>query len=167
MANILKKLKQQLSIIKFKKNIVGFNQFTRRALTVKTDEEFRKLCWECVQDMAKKNKKDMKEVSLEDLYRVLSKIRKKFPKVLRTVTLYQVLNAKESLSKTSDVFNVLYGIALSTGWPFVYVGLKQAFEKAFGKQIEYAFKMYILTLITRELYRSPSSPSPTKLLNHK
>ena len=152
--NILNKLREKLSFFKFKKQIMGFNSYTRKAFTVKTDEEFKKLCWECVEDIAQQNKKDIKEVSLEDVYQVLSKIRKKFPKILRKVTLYQVLKVKDSLSTTSDIFNVLYSIALSTGWPIAYIGIKKVLEKAFGKRIEYAFKMYILGLISQELYHS-------------
>ena len=147
------KVKKKLLIRKFKKKFVCFNKYTLQAFKINSDEEFKKLCWKCVEETAKQNKKDIKSISLEDIYRVLHKIRKKFPKLLRRVTLNQFLNFKKTISVTGDIGNVIYFISYLTPLPLIYLGLK----KMIGKRVEYAFKIYILSWVVQEIYKGGSN----------
>ena len=135
--------------LKFKKKFVRFNKYTTRAFMLKTDEDFKKLCWECVNKIAGENKKDIKSVSLEDIYRVLDKIRKKTPKLLRRITLYQIINLKNISSSMTDTFNFIRSISSLTPVPLIFIGLKKILEK----RVEYAFKVYIVSIIAEEIYR--------------
>ena len=152
MKNFFDTIKKQFLFLKFKKSFVYFNKYTLQAFKINSDEEFEKLCWKCVEEIAAQNKKDIKSISLEDVYQVLHKIRKRTPKLLRKVTLYQIIKLKEVSSSTSDTFNIIIGIARLTPIPLIYVGLK----KIFGKRVGYAFKIYILTRIAQELYKRKS-----------
>ena len=145
---MLSKLKRKVLAFKFNKKFVQFNRWTFRAFKVNSDEEFKKLCWQCAEETAKDNKKDIKEVSLEDIYTVLYKIRKRCPKLLRKITLYQVIKLKSISSSVSDAFSIIYSISGLTLVPIVYVGLK----KIFGNKMEYAFKMYVFSLIFQSIY---------------
>ena len=136
MINFFDKIKKKILIFKFKKSFVYFNKYTRQAFKTHSDEEFKRLCWKCVKETAKQNKKDIKSVSLEDIYRVLYKIRKKFPKLLRRITLNQFLKTKNTLSVAGDVSNVIWFISSLTHLPLIYVVLK----KIIGKRSEYVFK---------------------------
>ena len=142
-------LKHKTLLNKFNKNFVQFNKYTLQAFKVQSDEEFKKLCWKCIEETAKQNKKDIKSISLEDIYRVLYKIRKKFPKILRRVTLNQFIKCQQSMSLAGDVSNIIYFISHLTPVPLIYLGVK----KAIGKKVEYVFKMYILTWIAQEIYK--------------
>jgi len=123
-----------------------------QAFKISTDEEFKKLCWQCVDEIAKNHDKDIKSVSLEDIYRVLYRIRKKTPKLLRRITLHQIIKFKDISSKTGNIFNLITAIGYATPVPLMYVGLK----KIIGNRVEYAFKMYIISLIAEEIYRKES-----------
>lgn len=142
-------LKHKALIHKFNKKFVQFNKYTLQAFKVQSDEEFKKLCWKCIEETAKQNKKDIKSISLEDIYRVLYKIRKKFPKILRRVTLNQFIKCQQSISLAGDAGNIIYFISHLTPVPLIYLGVK----KAVGKKVEYAFKMYMLTWIAQEIYK--------------
>ena len=156
MINIIRKIKNKIfkrktkfSERKFKKKFVHFNKWTKRAFKIKTDEDFNKLFLECVNEIAKSHKKDPRSISLEDLYRVLHKIRKKTPKILRRITLYQVIKLKNTASITGDILAVIKAISGLIVIPLMYVGLK----RILGRRVEYAFKMYIVSVILNELYR--------------
>ena len=153
MINFFNKIKKKFLILKFKKKFVYFNRYTLQAFKINSDEEFKKLCWKCVEETAKQNKKDIKSISLEDIYRVLHKIRKKFPKLLRRITLNQFLNLKKTMSVAGDVGHIIYFISHLTPVPLIYLGLK----KMIGKRVEYAFKIYILTWIAQEIYKGGSN----------
>ena len=146
---LFSQLRRKFLSFKFKKNFVRFNKYTVQAFKLNSDEEFKKLCWRCAEETAKENKKDIKEVSLEDVYRVLYRIRKKCPKLLRKITLYQIVKLKGITSSASNIFNVAYSIGGMTVVPIMYLGLK----KIFGKKVEYAFKMYIVSLIVQAVYK--------------
>ena len=146
-------IKRKLLKYKFLKRFVSFNKYTAQAFKVSTDEEFKKLCWRCVSEIAKNNDKDIKSVSLEDIYRVLYKIRKRTPKLLRRITLNQIMKFKDISSKTGDTFNLVTAIGYATPVPLMYVGLK----KIVGNRVEYAFKMYIISLIAEEIYKKDTS----------
>ena len=149
MINFFDKIKQKILILKFKKNFVCFNKYTLQAFKTHSDEEFKKLCWKCIEETAKQNKKDIKSISLEDIYRVLYKIRKKFPKLLRRVTLNQFLKMKNTLSLAGDASNVVWFISSLTPLPLIYAVVK----KVIGKRAEYVFKIYLLTWIAQEIYK--------------
>ena len=149
MINIIGKIKAKFLERQFKKQFVHFNKWTRRAFKLKTDEDFNKLFLECVTEIADSHKKDIKSVSLEDIYRVLHNIRKKTPKMLRKITLYQVIKLKDITSTTSDAFYIIKGISGLAVIPLIYVGLK----RIIGKRVEYAFKMYVVSVIANELYK--------------
>lgn len=74
---MLKWFRKNKLIRKFKKEFEGFNSYTLQAMKLKTDEQLKEHCLKCIDKIAKDNKKDIKSVSLEDIYRVLYKIRKK------------------------------------------------------------------------------------------
>lgn len=154
-------IKQKFLERKFKKQFVHFNKWTLQAFKVKTDEDFKKLCLECVNEIAGQHKKDIKSLSLEDIYRVLHKIREKTPKILRKITLYQLIKLKDIGSKTSDAFYIIKGISGLAVIPLIYVGLK----KIIGKRVEYAFKMYIVSLIANELYKENEASKREKKPN--
>ncbi len=143
------RIKEKFLKRKFKKQFVHFNKWTLQAFTITTDEDFKKLLKECVNEIAGSHKKDPKSISLDDIHRVLSKIKKKTPKLLRKITIYQVIKIKDTASITFDTFNIIKVIAGSAVIPLIYIGLK----KALGKRVEYAFKMYIVSVIANELYR--------------
>ena len=149
MVNFFNKIKKRVLIHKFKKNFVSFNKYTVQAFKTNSDEEFNKLCWKCIEETAKQNKKDIKSISLEDVYQVLYKIRKKFPKILRRVTLNQFVKLQKSMSLAGDASNLIYFVSHLTPLPLIYLGLK----KIIGKKVEYAFKIYILTWMAQEIYK--------------
>ena len=142
-------IKENILKILFQRKFVGFNKHTAKAFTLTKDEDFKKLCLECIQSIAGKNKKDIKSVSLEDIYRVLHKIRQKTPKLLRKITLSQVINLKNTTSSFSNIVNFIRAISNLTPIPLIYIGLK----KTLGKRVEYAFKIYIVSVIAEEIYR--------------
>lgn len=146
---MVKWIKRKLLKYKFLKKFVYFNKYTAQAFKASTDEEFKKLCWKCVHEIAKNNDKDIRSVSLEDIYRVLYSIRKRTPKLLRRITLQQIIKFKDISSKTGGTYNFITGIACATPLPLIYVGLK----KVIGSRVEYAFQMYIISLIAEEIYR--------------
>lgn len=146
---MVKWVKRKFLKNKFLKRFVYFNKYTAQAFKVSTDEEFKKLCWTCVDEIAKNNDKDIKSVSLEDIYRVLYQIRKRTPKLLRRITLHQIIKFKDISSTTGDTFNLITAIGYATPVPLMYVGLK----KIVGNKVEYAFKMYIISLIAEEIYK--------------
>ena len=132
---------------------VRWNKWTFRAFKCKTEEDFRELCLQCFNEIAAESDKDWKDVSLEDLYRVLHKIRQKAPKMLRKMTLKQALNIKAGVSKSSDLFNIIYGLIALQPSLLVLFGLK----KAFGKRAEYGFKISLVQLIADEIYKGGDS----------
>ena len=144
------RLKTKILTSRFIRKFVYFNKYTLQAFKISSDEEFKTLCWKCVEETAKQNKKDIKSVSLEDIYRVLHKIRKKFPKILRRVTLSQFIKLQKTMSTAGDASNVVWFISNLTPVPLVYLSVK----KLIGKRVEYAFKIYILTWIIQEIYKS-------------
>ncbi len=133
---------------KFKKRFVCFNEYTLKAFKINKDSDFKHLCIECIDEIAKRNNKDIKSVSLEDIYRVLHKIRKRTPKLLRRITLYQIIKLKDIGSSAGNAFNIIYSISQLTPIPLMYVGLK----KIFGKRIGYVVQIYIVSVIAKEIY---------------
>jgi len=67
---LLRQFKQKLIRNRCLKKFVCFNKYTVRAVKVSTYEEMKKLCWTCVNEIAKKNDNDRKSVSLDYIYRV-------------------------------------------------------------------------------------------------
>ena len=145
---------QQIVTGKLKK-FVRWNKWTFRAFKCKTEEDFRRLCLQCFNEIAAESNKNWKDVSLEDLYRVLHKIRQKSPKMLRNMTLKQALNLKDGISKSSDLFNIIYGLIALQPSLLVLFGLK----KAFGKRAEYGFKISLVQLIADEIYKGGDKDS--------
>lgn len=141
-------VKRKVLKSKFNRDFVCVNKYTKRAFNLKTDKDFKKLCWECIGDIAGENKKDIKAVSLEDIYRVLDKIRKKTPKLLRRITLHQLMQLKEISSSAGNAYNIIYSISNLTPVPLVYTVLKNFF----GKRIGYVVKIYIVSAIAKEIY---------------
>ena len=142
-------IKTKILKSRFKRKFVRFNKYTAKAFKLKTDEDFKRLCLECMNEIAGENKKDIKSVSLDDIWRVLNKIRKKTPKLLRKITLYQIINLKNISSSMSNTFSFVHSILSLTPVPLMFVGLK----KIFGKKVEYAFKIYIVSMIAEEIYK--------------
>ena len=142
-------VKRKLLKYKFLKRFVYFNKYTAQAFKISTDKEFNELCLKCISEIAKNNNKDIKSVSLEDVYRVLYQIRKRTPKLLRRITLHQIMKFKDISSKTGDTFNLITAIGYATPVPLMYVGLK----KIIGNRVEYTFKMYVISLIAEEIYK--------------
>ena len=140
------------------KQFVPWNQWTKKALKCKTEKEFKELCLQCFQETAKESGKDIKDISLEDVYRVLHAVRKRTPEVLRKITLKQALDLKTGISNTSDLFNVIYGVLAVQPSLLLLVGLK----KVFGKRAEFALKIHIVSLIARALYKPPAEDAPKK-----
>ena len=136
---------------KFKSRFVHYNKYTFRAFKCKSDDQFREVFWECIDDTASANNKDKQDVSLEDIYRVLHRIRKKTPNLLRRITLKQLTTVKTTGNFISDFFGLIYGIAGVNIIPIVYVGLK----KVFGKRVEYVFKIYLVSILAQEIYKPP------------
>lgn len=147
---------------KFKKKFVNFNKYTKEAFLIKTDEDFNKLLFKYANEIAGENKKNIKSVSLEDIYRVVSKIRKKTPKFLRKITLFQIVNFKKIISDLFDIREIIKIINLS---PISLISL--SLRKFFGKRIEYVLKIYIASLIFQELYGEDKSRQKPKTLFSK
>ncbi len=134
---------------KFKKRFVHYNKYTLKAFKCTSDTQFQKLFWKCVNDTAHQNNKDIQDISLEDIYRTLHKIRQKMPKLFRKITLKQMTKIKKTGNIVSDIFNLIYGMSSLNIIPLIYVGLK----KIFGIRVEYVIKIYIVSMIAQELYK--------------
>ncbi len=138
------------------KQFVPWSKWTLQAVQCKTEKDFKKLCWQCFQETAKESGKDWKDISLEDIYRVLHAIRKKMPGALRKITLKQALDLKTRISGASDLFNVIYGILAVQPSLLLLFGMK----RLFGKRAEFALKIHIVSLTARKLYKSPAKKRP-------
>ncbi len=123
-----------------------FNRYTKGALALKTDKEFQDYSFQCFEKISKENKKDIKSLSLADISRVLNKINKKAPKLLRKITLRQF---QQALTFTGTVGNFMTIIS-AIGSPFyiVYFALKLRYRK----RVKYAFGIWVVTWIAREIY---------------
>ncbi|MDE0118971.1 MAG: hypothetical protein OXM55_03055 [Bdellovibrionales bacterium] len=128
----------------------GFNSYTLQAMKLKTDEELKEHCLKCIDKIAKDNKKDIKSVSLEDIYRVLYKIRKKTPKLLREIKLSQIEKTIKSFETVGDISSLIYSIAYSTPIPVLLIPIK----KIFGKRIKYVIVIWIASVVAMEIYGS-------------
>ena len=117
-------------------------------MKLKTDEQLKEHCLKCIDKIAKDNKKDIKSVSLEDIYRVLYKIRKKTPKLLREIKLSQIEKTIKSLETMGDISQLIYSMAYLTPIPALLIPIK----KIFGKRIKYVIVTWIVSLIATEIY---------------
>ena len=145
---MFKWIEKKKLIRKFKKEFEGFNSYTLQAVKLKTDEQLKEHCLKCIDKIAKDNKKDIKSVSLEDIYRVLSKIRKKTPKLLREIKLSQIEKTIKSFRTAGDISQLIYGIAYLTPIPVLLIPIK----KIFGKRIKYVIVTWIVSLVATEIY---------------
>ena len=127
---MFKWIRKQKLIRKFRKEFEGFNSYTLQAVKLRTDEELKEHCVKCVNKIAKDNKKDIKSVSLEDIYWALYEIRKKTPKLLREIKLFQIEKTIRSFKTTGDISALISSIAYLTPIPalFSYL-LKKLLEK--------------------------------------
>ncbi len=123
-----------------------FNQYTKGALALKTDEEFKKYCFQCFEKISKENKKDIKSLSLADISRVLNKINKKAPKLLRKITLKQFQQALTFTGTAGNFMTIISAIA--SPFSLVYLALKLKYKE----KAKYAFGIWVVTWIAREIY---------------
>ncbi len=92
---------------------------------------------------------------------MLYKIRKKFPKLLRRITLNQFLKAKNTLYLAGDASNVVWFLSSLTPLPLIYAVVK----KVIGKRAEYVFKVYLRTWIAQEIYKEVVMPKKSKKIS--
>ena len=142
-------------IKKFKKEFEGFNSYTLQAAKLKTDEQLKEHCLKCIDKIAKDNKKDTKEVSLEDIYQALHEIRNKTPKLLREIKLSQIEKTTKSVKTVGDISSLICGIALATPIPALLIPIK----KFLGKRIKYVITTWIVSIIAMEIYGSGKNHS--------
>lgn len=147
---MFKWIKRRKLIRKFKKEFEGFNSYTLQAMKLKTDEELKKHCIKCVNKIAKDNKKDIKSVSLEDIYWALYEIRKKTPKLLRDIKLFQIEKATKSFKATGDISALISSIAYLTPIPVLFMPIK----KIIGKRIKYVIVTWIVSVVATAVYGS-------------
>ena len=145
---MFKWIRERKLVRKFKKEFEGFNSYTLQAVKLKTDEQLKDHCLKCLDKIAKDNKKDIKSISLEDFYRVLSKIRKKTPRLLREIKLSHIEKTIKSGKTAGDVFSFIYSLAYSTPIPVLLIPIK----KVLGKRIKYVIVTWIVSLIATEIY---------------
>ena len=119
-----------------------------RAFKAKSDKDFKTLALDCWKETAKKHNKDIKDVSLEDLYRVLSRIRKLMPGFLKKITLNQFLKFMNGASKTGDVLSVIESMTLN---PLFLA--KIGFKRVFGSRTSRIAKIYTIKKIADEIYK--------------
>ncbi len=142
-------IKNKILESSFNRKFKFFNQYTRRAFHLKTDEQLKEYSLKCIREIAKENKKEITSLSLDDVYRVLCKIRKKTPGLLRKITLKQVIQIVQTTDKAGYASNLIYALAYSTPLPLTYIPLKFFL----GKKIKYVFVVWIVTLTACELYK--------------
>ena len=141
-------IKKKILTNQFKRKFVYFNSYTLQAFKLKTDKQLKEHCLNCIDKIAKDNKKDIKSVSLEDIYRVLYKIRKKTPKLLRQVTLSELEKTIKSVGTAGDISSLIYSVAGFTPVPLLYLPLK----KFLGKRIKYVMITWVVSIIATEIY---------------
>ena len=147
---MFKWIKRQRLIRKFKKEFQGFNAYTLQAMKLTTDEQLKEHCLKCIDKIAKDNNKDIESVSLEDIYRVLYKIRKKTPKLLREIKLSQMQKTVKSLEGAGDISSLVFSIAFLSPIPALLIPIK----KVFGKKIKYVIVTWVVSLVAKEIYGS-------------
>ena len=140
--------KEKKLIRKFRKEFERFNSYTLQAVKLKTDEQLKEHCFKCIDKIAKDNKKDIKSVSLEDIYRVLYKIRKKTPKLLREIKLFQIEKTIKSFRTVGDISPFIYSIAYLSPTPMLFIPIK----RILGKRIKYVIVTWIVSLAAIEIY---------------
>ena len=132
------------------KEFVGFNSYTAQAMKLETDEQLKEHCLKCIDKIAKDNKKEIKSVSLEDIYRVLSKVRKKTPKLLRQITLSQIEKTMKSAGSMSNTYQFIYSIANLTPVPLIFMPIK----KIFGRRVKFVIVTWVVSLVAKEIYNN-------------
>ena len=133
---------------KFEKKFINFNSYTLKATKIKSDEELKDFCLNCLHSIAKQNNKDIKSVSLEDIYRALHKVRQKTPDLLRQVTWSQMEKGFKTAKTVGDGSSLFISIASLNPLPLMFWPLK----KFFGKKIKYVMTVYLVSFMAKEVY---------------
>ena len=126
---------------KFKKS------YFARAWKVKSDKGFKTLLMNCFKEIARKHKKDIKDVSLEDIYRVVSRLRKLMPGFFKKVTLNQFLKFMKGASKAGDIISIIEAATLHPLF-LAQIGLK----RVFGTKIGRVATIYTIKKIANDIY---------------
>ena len=152
----IKDFKEKGEFIKSIENLKKYNKWTETAFTVKTDEDFKKLCLKCIEDTAKKNNKDKFSVSFDDIFRGMEK--------LKNAKLFKIPYAKKITLKfiknASDITNWSFlSIALFTsiinlnpvGF-FASLGFKNFIK--LETKLKYTLAIYCLSVFIEEVYKT-------------
>ena len=141
-------IRKKKLIRKFRKEFENFNSYTLQAVKLKTDEELKEHCIKCINKIAEDNKKDIKSVSLEDIYWALYKIRKKTPKLLREIKLFQIEKIIKSFKATGDISSLISSVIYLTPIPALFIPIK----KIIGKRAKYVVVTWIVSVVATEVY---------------
>ncbi len=131
----------------FNKKHRVFNKYVKKALSIKTDTEFKRHCINCFKQVAKEHQKDFSSISLDDIYRVLTKVRRIAPAVLRKVTVKQLLDIIRGVDRTSHFTSFIYALAGSK-ISMIYFPIRMLY----GKRLKYAIGTWSVTRIAYEIY---------------
>ena len=112
---------------KFKKS------YFARAWKVKSDKGFKTLLMNCCKETAKKHNKDIKDISVEDLYQLLRQVRRFMPGSLKKITLNQFLKFMKGASKAGDILSIIEAIAFHYPLLLAPIGIKRVFGTKIGR----------------------------------
>lgn len=125
------------------------------AFKINSDKDLMKYLLKLIQERAKEQDKDIWDVSPEDIYKALTKLRKSWPTKLIFRTKMSTLS---SIQKKSSL--AMDGVTIaSTGLlGGLYVGVKRAFLKIFAKPIKQKVKNITLSQLVDYLAKETYKP---------
>ena len=152
-------IKKQPLFKRFEEKFINFDSYTLKATKIKSDEELKDFCLDCLHQIAQKHNKDVKSISLEDIYRALSKVRKKTPDLFRQITWSQMEKGFKTAKTVGDSSSLFISIASLNPLPLMFWPLK----KLFGKKIKYVMTVWLVSLMAKEIYGGGEKPPEKKI----